>query len=75
MKSYLRNWMGMNDQVHNPGKESPVPIGQEAGWAPEPVWRRCQREEIHYHPCRGLKPGYPTGNIVTILTELLQLPC
>jgi hypothetical protein len=21
-----------------PGKESPVPIVQEAGWAPEPVW-------------------------------------
>jgi hypothetical protein len=21
-----------------PGKGSPVPIGQEAGWAPEPVW-------------------------------------
>jgi hypothetical protein len=20
------------------GKELPVPIGQEAGWAPEPVW-------------------------------------
>jgi hypothetical protein len=22
----------------SPGKEPPVPIGQEAGWAPEPVW-------------------------------------
>jgi hypothetical protein len=21
-----------------PGKEPPVPIGYEAGWAPEPVW-------------------------------------
>jgi hypothetical protein len=21
-----------------PGKGPPVPIGQEAGWAPEPVW-------------------------------------
>jgi hypothetical protein len=21
-----------------PGKEPPVPIGEEAGWAPEPVW-------------------------------------
>jgi hypothetical protein len=21
-----------------PGKEFPAPIGQEAGWAPEPVW-------------------------------------
>jgi hypothetical protein len=21
-----------------PGKEHPVPIGSEAGWAPEPVW-------------------------------------
>jgi hypothetical protein len=21
-----------------PGEEPPVPIGKEAGWAPEPVW-------------------------------------
>jgi hypothetical protein len=27
-----------------PGKGPPVPIGHEAGWAPEPVW--TQRTEV-----------------------------
>jgi hypothetical protein len=28
-----------------PGKEPPVPIGQEAGWAPEPVWTQGLEEK------------------------------
>jgi hypothetical protein len=28
-----------------PGKEPPVPIGQEAGWAPEPVWKQRVEEK------------------------------
>jgi hypothetical protein len=28
-----------------PGKEPPVRIGQEAGWAPEPVWMTCSGEK------------------------------
>jgi hypothetical protein len=28
-----------------PGKGSPVPIGQEAGWAPEPVWTQWLEEK------------------------------
>jgi hypothetical protein len=24
--------------IYPPGKDPPVPIGQEAGWVPEPVW-------------------------------------
>jgi hypothetical protein len=27
-----------------PGKGPPVPIGQEAGWAPEPVWTQRIKE-------------------------------
>jgi len=30
-----------------PGKELPVPIGKEAGWAPEPVWRRVEEKSNH----------------------------
>jgi hypothetical protein len=30
----------------SPGKGHPVPIGQEAGWAPEPVWTTFQKS---YH--------------------------
>jgi hypothetical protein len=37
--------MEVSGQVHAPAalpkrKELPVPIGYEAGWAPEPVWKR-----------------------------------
>jgi hypothetical protein len=28
-----------------PGKGPPVPIGQEAGWAPEPVWTQRLEEK------------------------------
>jgi hypothetical protein len=30
--------MEVSGQRHAPGKGHPVPIVQEAGWAPEPVW-------------------------------------
>jgi hypothetical protein len=40
------------DRAFAPGKGPPVPIVQEAGWAPEPVW--IQRlEEKFYRLCRG----------------------
>jgi hypothetical protein len=38
--------MGVSGQRHAPdallppGKGPPVPTGQEAGWAPEPVWKQ-----------------------------------
>jgi hypothetical protein len=28
-----------------PGERSPAPIGQEAGWAPEPVWTQRIEEK------------------------------
>jgi hypothetical protein len=38
--------MEVSGQLHAPaalppGKEPLVPIGQEAGWAPEPFWMQC----------------------------------
>jgi hypothetical protein len=33
------------------GKGSPVPIVQEAGWAPEPVWTQ-RIEEKYFRLCR-----------------------
>jgi hypothetical protein len=47
-----------------PGKEPPVPIGQEAGWAPEPVWTEA-REKI-LSPLPGIEsrsPGRPARSL------------
>jgi hypothetical protein len=40
------------DSTLPPGKEPPVPIVQEAGWAPELVWTQVL-EEKSFHLCRG----------------------
>jgi hypothetical protein len=37
-----------------PGKGPPVPIVQEVGWAPEPVWTQ-RLEEKSFRLCRGSK--------------------
>jgi hypothetical protein len=29
-----------------PGKEPPVPIGQDSGWAPDPVWTQRVEEKF-----------------------------
>jgi hypothetical protein len=41
-----------------PEKGPPVPIVQEAGWAPEPVWTK-RLEEKSFAPCRGSNPDRP----------------
>jgi hypothetical protein len=41
-----------------PGKEPPVPIGQEAGWAPEPVWTQ-RLDEKPFCLCRGSNLDLP----------------
>jgi hypothetical protein len=47
--SWPRHYFEVSGQLHapaalHPGKEPPVPIGQEAGWVPEPVWTTWTRE-------------------------------
>jgi hypothetical protein len=42
--------MGVSGQLHAPaalypGKGPPVPIGQEAGWVPVPVWTQGLEEK------------------------------
>jgi hypothetical protein len=41
-----------------PGKDPPVPTGQEAWWAPEPVWIQNLEEES-YRLCRGSILDHP----------------
>jgi hypothetical protein len=41
-----------------PGKEPPVPVVQEAGWASEPVWTQ-RLEEKSFRICRGSNTDRP----------------
>jgi hypothetical protein len=43
-----------------PGKEPPVPIVQEAGWASEPVWTQ-RLEGKNPLPLPGIEPRSPSG--------------
>jgi hypothetical protein len=53
--------MGVSGQRHAraavlpPGKGPPVPIGQEAGWAPESVWTQ-RLEEKSFAPAGDRTP-------------------
>jgi hypothetical protein len=51
-----------------PGKEPPVPIGQEAGWAPEPVWTQ-RLEEKSSCLCRGSNPSRPVRSQIQECTD------
>jgi hypothetical protein len=56
-----RHLMGVSGQHHAPatllppGKGTQVPIVQEAGWAPEPVWTQ-RLEEKSFAPARDRTP-------------------
>jgi hypothetical protein len=46
-----------------PVKGPPVPIGQEAGWAPEPVWTQKIEEKCFYF-CSGSNLDRPVVQFV-----------
>jgi hypothetical protein len=57
-----------------PGKEPQVPIGQEAGWPPEPAWTLQSTQKSV--PLPRIEPRFPgrlAHSLITILTELSQL--
>jgi hypothetical protein len=56
-----------------PGKGPPVPIVQEAGWAPEPVWTQ-RIDEKSFAPARDRTPVVQPV-VSTILPELTRLLC
>jgi hypothetical protein len=43
------------------GKDPPVPIGQEAGWAPEPVWTQAREKALS--PLPGIEPEFPGRSV------------
>jgi hypothetical protein len=45
-----------------PGKGPPVPIVQEAGWAPEPIWTQRIEEKSFLPGIEPRSPGRPVRN-------------
>jgi hypothetical protein len=61
-----RGWVvSGTPRPHFTSGKDPVPIVQEAGWAPGPVWTGGKS-----HPYRGSIPGRPAHSSVAIPTEL-----
>jgi hypothetical protein len=64
--------MGVSGQRHAPavllppGKGPPLPIVQEAGWAPDPVWTQ-RIEKKSFAPA----PSHPRDNVMTYHNGLL----
>jgi hypothetical protein len=56
-----------------PGKGPPKPIGQEAGWAPEPVWTQ-KLEEKSFCLCRGSNLDRPVVQSVVKTLYWLSYP-
>ena len=67
-----------------PGKTHPIPILQEAGWAPGPVWTgrksRPQRDSIPDRPARSQSlyrlsyPAHTAGWVIVNLTNIAYCP-
>jgi hypothetical protein len=73
MHSLTSALMEVNGQLHAPaalpsGNEPLIPIGQEAGWAPESVWTQWGREKFP-----GFKPLIIQPIAQHYTTELSQL--
>jgi hypothetical protein len=69
--------MEVGGQLHAPAalpprKEPPIPIRQEAGWAPEAGLDAVEQRKICCS-CQELNPGRPARSLVAIPTELTRL--
>jgi hypothetical protein len=70
--------MGVCGQRHAPaallppGKWPPVPIVQEAGWAPEPVWTQ-RLQEKSFLPLPGIELMYEAQLNLNLVKLALQM--
>jgi hypothetical protein len=60
------------DRALAPGKGPPVPILQEAGWAPEPVWtQRLEETSLSLQGIKPRSPGRPVRDLPVLLDRTL----
>jgi hypothetical protein len=65
-------WSASHPTILLMGKEPPVPIEWEAGWAPELVWTQWWQREKNPCPCWEWNPSHPAYSLATTVTELPQ---
>jgi hypothetical protein len=65
--------MEMSSQIHALAALPPIPVGQEARYAPDFVCMGRRREKEHYCPSRKLNPRRLARGLVPILTELPRI--
>jgi hypothetical protein len=61
----------VSGELHAQAALNPVPIGYEAGWAPNRSGHSS--EERSPCPCQESNPGRPVRIIATMMTDLLWL--
>jgi hypothetical protein len=56
--SLLRRYVEVDGSIHAPAALPPVPIGWEAGWAPEPGWMAVgKRKILHCRESNRCRPA------------------
>jgi len=64
------NWGLVHNATHWPlylRERDPVPIVQEAGWAPDPVWAGVEKRKVSYCP-GGSNQNLPSRTQLTALS-------
>jgi hypothetical protein len=60
-------WSDSRPDLFGPGERVPVPVEQEAGWAPELIWTLSRRGRLRSFDC-------PARNLVTVSTSFGRPP-
>jgi hypothetical protein len=66
-------WSASRPCLTTPVKESPAPTGQEAGWAPQPVWTMWRRGKS-LAPARIRNPVTPQPSRYTDWLRIITWP-
>jgi hypothetical protein len=72
--SWPRHQLEVSGQLHTPASLPPVPIGEEVGWTPEPVWTTWKREDSWPYLDSNSDPSVVQSVASRYTTTLSRLP-